>query len=470
MTLMFVLWQAAHATEPIPAPPRTVDLRPGVIYEEPTEGNGVRTPRTFVAGELTTHIPGAMWFRATGGTAKRRVTSTTLAKLFNENGVSAEHSRWHDTRLTGELCWESPLVGPGFAVRIGGSGTYNNDGLGNFIRANQNLSDVGALHVERSLTLGPSAAVGVNIVTPKVQLQPTLAVAHERPVAAKTMWDDELRNSVEDRYGIDLPTGFVRPLTSYELRVGVAVRGVSGELLYRLEDQRISAYDEAVNASRASRDLVASRVTMPAFEARLGVRLGRANADGSASSDELPEGIQPIGVEELDEIFAQVEAIRREREKLHKALSSAYRAVDSLAQELGADSVADLIAGIKQGDIQVGVQLILEGGKPKVVPTAALTGETEEIVGAFDALNKAISAVQASVPAMVKSAKRLVDETKGLVQSGPDVLKKARIPPMKIPAALKALKHNIAVTAAVPQELQTTVDASIKLLKLITPA
>jgi hypothetical protein len=200
------------------------------------------------------------------------------------------------------------------------------------------------------------------------------------------------------------------------------------------------------------------------------VRLGAAGEASDSSADAPPEGIQPIGVDELDEIFAQVEAIRRERKALHAALSSAYRAVDTLAQELGASSVSELIAGINRGDLQVGVKIVLEGGKPKVVPTAGLTGDAARVVGAFDALSKAVSKVQVSVPAMAKSAKRLVDETQELIKSGPDALKKARIPPTKIPAALKALKNNIAVTAAVPQELSSTLSAAVKLAQALNPA
>jgi hypothetical protein len=471
--LLFASWGAAQGGESTPARPRTFDLRPGVTYEEYTGVDGTRSGRTFTTGEFTAHVPGAVWIRGTAGSAKRSVATATLNTLFEANGVSAQHARWRDTRLTGELCWETPLVGPGFGLRVGGSGTYFIDGLGQFLRTNQKLSGSAALHVEQTLTFGPSVAIGLNVVTPKVQVQPVFVAAHERPVAATTMWDDGLRDVVEDSYGIRLPVGFVRPITSYEGRVGVAVRKISAEVVYRVEDHAISAYDQAANdAVRAPGDRVPYHQYVPAFGIRVGVRLGAAGgaSDDGSAADEPAEGIQSIGVEELDAVFAQVEAIRREREALHAKLSEAYRAIDRLAKELGASSATEFIAGINRGDVRVGVRIVLEGGKPKVLPTAAVTGEVAQVVEAFDALSQAVTSVQSSVPSMAKSAKRLVEETQELIKSGPEVIRKARIPPSKIPTALKALKNNIAVTAAVPAELSTTLSAAVKLAKLLIPA
>jgi hypothetical protein len=68
----------------------------------------------------------------------------------------------------------------------------------------------------------------------------------------------------------------------------------------------------------------------------------------------------------------------------------------------------------------------------------------------------------------LQKAKELVAQAQETVKAGPSMLKDAGIPPREIPNALKALKGNVQVTAALPAELQATLKEALGLVQMFT--
>jgi hypothetical protein len=458
---------AAEGDEPLP---RTVDVRPGIRSDYRSIDCGDQK-ESFYGGDLTFRKPGAVYARAEFWAGRREVDSWAypciLAEVLKSYDVRPSAPWWTDVLGIGALAWETPSFGPHMYLRAGVLAVFSHDGLVDYVTSDQRLYDKIAIASPDQLTAGPLVALGGDFRLGELRMEPRLEMAHRFPVASSTTWRDEWLAADLAEHGLRLPLGFVSPVGSVGGRLGFARGGSSIEFGYTASRVGVSRYDAVMNSERRGPAAQVQPFTVESWELRFGGRFGKAQ-EGDSGSDEKPEGIQHIGVPELDALFKKVEAIRQERERLHRALEQARRSVEALASQLGAGSAADLVAGIRSGGVDLGVQITIDGGRPKVTPSATLEGEAAAAAKAIEDLSNAAQKVKQSVPALVKKAKELVAQAQETVKAGPSMLKDAGIPPKEIPNALKALKGNVQVTAALPAELQATLKEALGLVQMFT--
>lgn len=233
--------------------------------------------------------------------------------------------------------------------------------------------------------------------------------------------------------------------------VGVGLQATPGVALDVAIQQVFPIQDAVVDAN-------------PGFTVvRVGARFGKGPAVDTSAPDDGPPGIRVLGVEEADAVFAQVDAILKELDALEGALADARAGLARVAQLQGM-APADYLAEVRAGGIDLGLSVTLQGGRPQVTVRPGLQGELGEAAAAVESIGQAAGQVVEAVPTLVKQTEALVTAARELVEAGPQLVKGAGISPLKVPEVVGDLRHNMDVTASLPQRLGAVLSEATELM------
>lgn len=208
--------------------------------------------------------------------------------------------------------------------------------------------------------------------------------------------------------------------------------------------------------------------TVVGVSMRVGRKGARSGGERSPSSED-GDGIRDTGVEKIDELFTQVESIHEELTDLEASLTAAVEDANRAARGVGANSMSEVLAGLASGDLNLSLEVSLSNGRPKITPTAELSGEVKDIADALEGTYAAAEGVREAVPALIEKSKKLADAAQALAKDAPNIARSSGLSPMQVPKTVSNIQHNVKVSVELPGQLADTLSAAEESLMIFAP-
>jgi len=189
---------------------------------------------------------------------------------------------------------------------------------------------------------------------------------------------------------------------------------------------------------------------------------------GSRSSESDSESleIEETGIAAVDDVFAEVQAIKDELSELQEQFDAAEKALEEISDEWKEKSLMELLERARS-EVSLNFEIRMEGDTPRVRPTAHAEGQTKKLVDALDQLAVAASATVAAGPKILSRSRAVAEKAQGLAEQAPQLAKDSGLSPLEIPSALRALKGNLSITVRLPGDVETTVQKAADTLSVL---
>ena len=184
------------------------------------------------------------------------------------------------------------------------------------------------------------------------------------------------------------------------------------------------------------------------------------------AKDTAPTEISATGIKEFDDVFMQAKDIQT---NLTTSKTKLQTANDDVNSSLGLakgtpfkDALADL-------DKKAGgkVTVLMTGKTPTL---AAADGCPENVKGAIDTTNKAVSDISSVADDMAKLASQsqaLADQTAAFPAKAPDAAKNSGLGVTEIPKATKTVKSNVTIVSKTPGQVKALGDEATSMLDAV---
>lgn len=192
-----------------------------------------------------------------------------------------------------------------------------------------------------------------------------------------------------------------------------------------------------------------------------------AGKGGKEKSDNDWAEIEHVGIPSMDQVFARVKEMQSSITTVESSLQRADREVGTALGLPEGTPLADAIADLEQR-AQGKLDVVVEGGTPKLVASEAVPGNVQE---AIDALNGFTADMEQSVTALQEipsQAQAIVPDVQALPAKLPSEAKDLGAKLTEIPKMLSAVKNNVDATLQTPARAEAALSELSTVLNTIT--
>jgi hypothetical protein len=177
-----------------------------------------------------------------------------------------------------------------------------------------------------------------------------------------------------------------------------------------------------------------------------------AAADKAPAAGPLAEDrIQPTGLKDVDSLFAKVQGLLDSVRGARKGISAAEGELYTVMGIGEGGSLSAALSALK-AEAKGNLTLKVEGGKPRLSPKPGASPKVGQGVAAVNGLVKALADATAKLASVPKQAQAIIAEAKAIPGKVPTMAKDAGMGAKEVPKLLKAVKHNLKLTASIPKE------------------
>ncbi|MFM2248329.1 MAG: OmpA family [Pseudomonadota bacterium] len=186
---------------------------------------------------------------------------------------------------------------------------------------------------------------------------------------------------------------------------------------------------------------------------------GAAKAPGTtAAADKAPaagplaeDRIQPTGLKDVDSLFGKVQGLLDSVRGARKGITAAEGELYTVMGIGEGGSLSAALSALK-AEAKGNLTLKVEGGKPRLSPKPGASPKVGQGVAAVNGLVKALADATAKLASVPKQAQAIIAEAKAIPGKVPTMAKDAGMGAKEVPKLLKAVKHNLKLTASIPKE------------------
>ena len=186
---------------------------------------------------------------------------------------------------------------------------------------------------------------------------------------------------------------------------------------------------------------------------------GAAKAPGAtAAADKAPaagplaeDRIQPTGLKDVDSLFGKVQGLLDSVRGARKGITLAEGELYTVMGIGEGGSLSAALSALK-AEAKGNLTLKVEGGKPRLSPKPGASPKVGQGVAAVNGLVKALADATAKLASVPKQAQAIIAEAKAIPGKVPTMAKDAGMGAKEVPKLLKAVKHNLKLTASIPKE------------------
>jgi len=110
------------------------------------------------------------------------------------------------------------------------------------------------------------------------------------------------------------------------------------------------------------------------------------------------------------------------------------------------------------------------GGMPAVAVKPTASPQVQTTADAVNGVLAACTKIATELPKLQADAMALVEEAKAIPAKAPQMAADAGASPLEIPKMLGAVKTNVGITVAVPEEIKGLIDEGISTVNLVKSA
>ncbi|MBL8614525.1 MAG: OmpA family protein [Deltaproteobacteria bacterium] len=174
----------------------------------------------------------------------------------------------------------------------------------------------------------------------------------------------------------------------------------------------------------------------------------KAPAPGAEGAEER---IQPTGLRDVDSLFAKVQGLLDTVKGARKGITAAEAELYTVMGIAEGGSLSAALSALK-AEAKGNLTLKVEGGKPRLSPKPGASPKVGQGVSAVNGLVKALADATAKLASVPKQAQAIIAEAKAIPGKVPSMAKDAGMSAKEVPKLLKAVKHNLKLTASIPKE------------------
>lgn len=171
----------------------------------------------------------------------------------------------------------------------------------------------------------------------------------------------------------------------------------------------------------------------------------------AAGAEGAEERIQPTGLRDVDSLFAKVQGLLDTVQGARKGITAAEAELYTVMGLAEGGSLSAALSALKT-EAKGNLTLKVEGGKPRLSPKPGASPKVGQGVTAVNGLVKALADATAKLASVPKQAQAIIAEAKAIPGKVPTMAKDAGMGAKEVPKLLKAVKHNLKLTASIPKE------------------
>ncbi len=173
-----------------------------------------------------------------------------------------------------------------------------------------------------------------------------------------------------------------------------------------------------------------------------------AAGPGAAAAEER---IQPTGLRDVDSLFGKVQGLLDTVTGARKGITAAEAQLYTVMGLAEGGSLSAALTALK-AEAKGNLTLKVEGGKPRLSAKPGASPKVGQGISAVNGLVKALADATAKLASVPKQAQAIIAEAKAIPGKVPSMAKDAGMSAKEVPKLLKAVKHNLKLTASIPKE------------------